>query len=321
MRRRDLLLLIAATGCGVVRAVAAQPRRKPIIGWLSINPLEGNLITDAILAELEHLGWVDGRSAELDYRIAGAQLTGLPALADALVERKVDIIIAPSPLTAQAAQRATATIPIIGLADDMQGSRLVGSLAHPGGNITGVSIFAAELDAKRLALLIEMVPTARRVAALVDSRSAPSVPQVDAAARALGRELVLIEARNRDEIDAALDAIAAASVDAVNVVGSSILHAAHQTIIDRMAAAKLPAIYQWPEYAQKGALAAYGPRQALIGKLVAEQVDRVLRGEAPEALPIVQPTTFEFAINLKAAKALGLSFSPTLLARADEVIE
>ena len=160
-------------------------------------------------------------------RDAAGDLARLPALAAELVARPVDIIVAPAPAAALAAQRATRTIPIIALADDMQASGLVDGLAHPGGNTTGVSIFASELDAKQLALLVELVPKARRIAAMAESLAGPSVPQLHAAARDLGIELVMVEARSEAEIGPALDAVAAAAVDAVNVLGSVVLHGDH----------------------------------------------------------------------------------------------
>jgi len=166
-----------------------------------------------------------------------------------------------------------------------------------------------------------MVPIARRVAALAESKTRPSVAQVAANAHRLGIELVLIEAHSLDKLDSALDAVATARVDAVNVLASAILFFGRRAIIDRMAASRLPAIYQWPEYAAEGALMGYGPTQALISRLQAELIDRILKGVSPAELPVVQPTTFTLAINVKTARALGLTVPPSLRTRADEVIE
>jgi putative ABC transport system substrate-binding protein len=168
---------------------------------------------------------------------------------------------------------------------------------------------------------MEMVPAARRMAALAESNTRPSVAQVAANAHRLGIELALIEAPSLDKLDSALDAVATAKVDAVNVLASAVLYNGRRAIIDRMAASRLPAIYQWPEYAVEGALMAYGPTLTLISRLVAEMIDRVLKGVSPAELPVLRPTKFELAINLKTAKALGLTVPTTLLARADEVIE
>lgn len=281
-----------------------------------------NPIIDAIAAELARLGWVEGKTVTYDVRDPPSDLSKLPAIAAELANRPVTAILASSPPAAAAAQRATRTIPIIALADDMQASGLVPSLAHPGANTTGVSIFASELDVKRLALLVELVPAARRIAVLTDSKVHPSMARLDAAARERRVELVVVEARNEGEIGPALDSIAASRVEAVNVLASVIFHGGRKTIVPRLVAARLPAIYQWPEYPrEEGALIAYGPRQAQIGQLMAAQVDRVLRGAAPGDLPVVQPTTFALAINLRAARKLGLTPPGALLAQANELIE
>lgn len=321
MRRREFVLLLGAATLVAPADTHAQASRKPVVGWLVAGRSGGSPITDAVVAELSRLGWIDGQTVTYTWRIAESDPARIPALAAELVARKVDLIIAPSPPAAQAAQRATATIPIIALADDMQGSGFVRSLAHPGGNMTGVSILASELDAKRLALLVEMVPTARRVAALADSKDGPSLPQLSTVARELSLDLRIYEARSADEIGPALDAIAAASVDAVNVLASVILHNARDIVMARIAAARLPAIYQWPEYTADGALMAYGPRQTLISRQMAKLVDRVLRGAPVAELPVEQPAAFELVINARTGKALGLVAPPALLARADEVIE
>jgi putative tryptophan/tyrosine transport system substrate-binding protein len=326
MERRQFIVLLggaAASRSGAVLAQSAQGTpQPPIVGWLTSVPMRPNPIGDAISAELARLGWVEGKTVTYDVREAPPDMSKLPAIAAELANRPVTIILAPAPPAAAAAQRATRTIPIIALADDVQASGLVSSIARPGANTTGVSIFASELDVKRLALLAELVPAARRIAVVTDSKVGPSMAQLDAAARKLRVELVVVEARNKGEIGPALEAIVASRVEAVNVLASVIFHGGRKTIVARMEAARLPAIYQWPEYPRdEGALIAYGPRQSLIRQLVAGQVDRVLRGAAPGDLPVVQPTKFDLAINMRAARKLGLAPPPSLLARADEVIE
>jgi putative ABC transport system substrate-binding protein len=265
------------------------------------------------------LGWANGRSAIYGPRFSAGDPARWLGFVSDLVDRKVDVIFAGSHVAAKAAQSATATIPIVALSNDMEEAGLVTSIARTGSNITGVSIFGSELDEKRLELLMEMVPAARR--ALAGSETRPSVAQVTASAHRLGIELVLIEAPSLDKLDSALDAVATARVDAVNVLASSILHNGRRAIIDRMAASRLPAIYQWPENAAEGALMGYGPTQAVIARQLAEMIDRVLKGVPPAELPVLRPTKFELAINLKTAKALGLTVPPSLIARADEVIE
>jgi putative ABC transport system substrate-binding protein len=321
MRRREFITSLASTAVLRPLAARAQQPKLPTIGWLSNASHEGNLINDGILKELQRLGWLEGRTASYERRFSAGDPTRMPALAAALAARKVDVIIASSREAARAAQEATATIPIVALADDMQGSGLVQSFAHPGRNTTGVSIFTSELEAKRLALLVEMIPTARRIAVLLQSKAVPSVPQIVAAARELGVDLVFFETRSRDEIGAAIDTTATAAIDGVIVLTSSILYVAHGEVLERLAATRLPAIYPWPEYASEGALMGYGPRQALISELIARLVDRVLRGAPVADLPVMQPTKFELIINLKTAKALGLAVPASLLARADELIE
>jgi len=295
----------------------------PSIGFLSnaagehaLNPLIAGVFT-----ELNRFGWVNGRSAIYEPRFAAGEPSRWPSFVADLVDRNVNVIFAGSHAAAKAAQIATATIPIVALADDMEEAGLVANIARPERNITGVSMFGSELDEKRLELLIEMVPTARRMAVLAESKTRPSVAQVAAHANKLGIELVLIEAPSLDKLDGALDAVAMARVDAVNVLASTILYNGRRAIFERMAASRLPAIYQWPENAGEGALIGYGPNQALISRLVAELIDRVLKGVSPAELPVLRPTKFELAINLKTAKTLGITIPPSLLARADEVIE
>jgi putative ABC transport system substrate-binding protein len=326
MERRRFIMLLAGAAVSPPGKVLAQPaqgtQHHPIIGWLMSVPMRPNPIGDEIASELVRLGWIESKTTTYDVRDAPSDLSQLPAIAAELANRPVTVILAPSPPGAAAAQRATRTIPIIALADDMQASGLVPNIARPGANTTGVSIFASELDVKRLALLAELVPTARRIAVLTESKIGPPMAKLETAARELRIELVVVEARNEGEVGQALDVIVRSRVQAVNVLASVIFHGVRKTIVPRLEAADLPAIYQWPEYPrEEGALIAYGPRQALIGQLVAAQVDRVLRGAAPGTLPVLQPTTFDLAINLGAARKMSLTPPATLLALANEVIE
>jgi putative ABC transport system substrate-binding protein len=329
MKRRDLIALV--TGAAVfapLSGFAQETGRKQSgtaklagIGFLSNSAGEHDLspLMAGVLTELQRLGWVNGRSAIYEPRFSAGDPARWLGFVTDLVDRKVDVIFAGSHVAAKAAQSATATIPIVALSNDMEEAGLVTSIARTGSNITGVSIFGSELDEKRLELLMEMVPAARR--ALAGSETRPSVAQVTASAHRLGIELVLIEAPSLDKLDSALDAVATARVDAVNVLASSILHNGRRAIIDRMVVSRLPAIYQWPENAAEGALMGYGPTQAVIARQLAEMIDRVLKGVSPAELPVLRPTKFELAINLKTAKALGLTVPPSLIARADEVIE
>jgi putative tryptophan/tyrosine transport system substrate-binding protein len=207
------------------------------------------------------------------------------------------------------------------MTDDMIGSGLAVSMARPGGNTTGVSILTLELDVKRLEILHEFLPQARRIAVLADPSTISTRAQLSSAARDLALELVRFEAQSPDEIGNALDAVASAKVDAVNVLASPILNAAHRLIIERMHNARLPTIYQFPESAEDGGLLAYGPRVLESYRRIVYFVDRILKGAKPADLPIEQPTKFELVVNLKTASALSLTIPPALLARADEVIE
>ena len=205
----------------------------------------------------------------------------------------------------------------------MLASGLVASLARPGGNTTGVSILTTELDGKRQELLLELVPGARRMAALVDpdSKSATQLQEMVDAARVRGLELLTYRVTSTEEIVSAVDAAHTAGAAGLNAMASVMINANRQVIIDRTAALRLPAIYQFPESAEQGGFAAYGPRIEQIYRQVAVPVARLLRGERPQDIPVQQPTTFELVINLKTAKALGLTIPEALLIRADKVIE
>jgi putative ABC transport system substrate-binding protein len=270
--------------------------------------------------ELRRVGFVEGQN--LAARGWELRVEQFPEVAAELVKAKVDVIISAGDPATRAAQRATATIPILAVSDDLVGSGLVPSLAHHGGNTTGVTIIASDLDAKRLEVLHDYVPQARRIAVLADPTTASTGAQITDAARNLGIEVVRFEARSRDEIGRALDAMTAAKVEALNVLGSPLLDLSRLQIIDRMRQARLPAIYQWPETAEDGGLLAYGPRfVGIFRDIVARQLVGLLHGTKPADLPIEQPTKFELVVNLKTAKALGLDVPLPLQLRADEVIE
>jgi putative ABC transport system substrate-binding protein len=221
------------------------------------------------------------------------------------------------------AQKATRTIPIVATADDLVLSGLVSSLAHPGGNTTGVSILATELDSKRLELLTELVPAARHIAALADpANTAPEqLRALQDEARARGIELSIHLGAKPEEIAAAIDAAQASGAQALNVLAAPLLDANRRLIFERTATLKLPAICQWPEIVEAGGLAAYGPRATEVARQRARQLVKIFRGAKPADIPVEQPDKFELAINLNTAKALGLTVSQSILARADEVIE
>jgi hypothetical protein len=214
----------------------------------------------------------------------------------------------------RAAQQATKTIPILAVADDLVGSGLATSLAHQGGNTTGVSILASELDVKRLEILHEFVPRAQRIAVVADPSTVSTRAQLVRAARDLGLELVWFEAQSPDEIVRAFDAMASAKIEAINLLASPLLNQQRQIIIERAVQLRFPAIYQRPETAEEGGFLAYGPRfQQIYRLIVARLLVKLLQGTKPADLPIEQPTKFELVLNLKTAKALGITLS------ADEI--
>jgi putative ABC transport system substrate-binding protein len=322
MRVIGLAVVLAFSLFAAPLAAEAPQGRVPVIGVIrnGSKPIN-DVFASRFGQDMQALGWEDGRNIRYVFMWADGRDDRFPALAADLVARPVDVIIVAGDPAIRAAQRATSTIPIVGLADDMIGSAFAASMARPGGNITGVSILAGELDAKRLALLHELVPHARRIGVLADPTTVHTVPQVEKAARDLGIDLVTRHAKNREEIGRALDAMIAARVAAVTVLASPVLDRLRGLIIDRVRQARLPAIYQWPETARDGGLVAYGPRRTAANQQMARFVDKILKGAKSADLPVEQPTTFELAINLKTAQALNLTIPPSVLGRADQVIE
>jgi putative ABC transport system substrate-binding protein len=273
--------------------------------------------------ELSRLGFVGGRNLIVDSRGYAVRTEQFPAVAAELVKAQVDAIVAGGAAAARAAQVATRTIPILTLTDDMVGQGLVASLARPGGNITGISILATELDGKRQEILIEMVPVARRMAVLADANTATPqnmrAPQEAARVRRVDLAVRLVERPER--IVPEIEEARRAGAEALNVLASPILHARRLDIFERTAELRLPTIYQSPEFAEEGGLIGYGPRITQMFRQLARQLAKVFTGEKFSNVPVEQPTTFELAINLQAAKAIGFEVPPSLVLRADKVIE
>ena len=324
MRRRDFVTLVG--GAAVAWPVAARAQeagRTYHFGCVSGSPRNASFAV-GMVDELRRLGFIEGQNLTIDWRSYEERIDLIPEIAAELVKAHVDVIYAAGVTAIRAAQRATATIPILGVADDMVGLKLVNSLARPGGNTTGVSIFAAELDGKRQEILIEAVPGLRRMATIADSNATGSsqLQALQDAARAHGVELSIHRIAKAEEITAAIDAAKASGAAAVNILSSPFLYSNRQIVMERVAALRLPAIYQFPEEAEEGGFVAYGPRLVQIFReLIARQLVKVLRGAKPADLPIEQPTKFELVINLKTAKALGLEVPLHLQQLADEVIE
>jgi len=302
-------------------AAGAQQGRLPVVAVLRPSAKDTEPFVEPFRRYMKAIGWEEGRNIRFLFAWMEGHNERAPLLAGDFVAQNVDLVVTFGDPAIRAAQRATQSIPIVGMTDDMVGSGLVASLARPGGNTTGVSILAPELNVKRLELLHEFVPQARRIAVLADPSTISTHAQLTSAARDLGVELVLFEVQNPAQIGGPLDAIAAAKVEAVNVLASPQLYGARYLITERLRNARLPAIYQFPEAAEEGGLLSYGPRLLLCFRHVVSLVDKVLRGAKPADLPIEQPTKFELVVNLKTASAIDMTIPATLLLRADEVIE
>ena len=274
-----------------------------------------------LIEGLRRQGFIEGENLTVENRVYGRH----PELADyvaELISAKVDVIYASGPSRIRAVQQATKTIPILGIVDDMIGSGLVTSLAHPNGNTTGVSGFARELDGKRQEILIEAVPGLRQMAVLADAYDTADDRKLEAAARARNVALSIYRITKGDEIVAAIDTAHAAGATGLVVQASGTFFINRQIIMDRVAALRLPTIYGSPEVAEQGGFAAYGPRLLqLFEEVLARQLAQLFRGNKVADIPVEHPTKFELVINLKTAKAMGVTVPEVLLVRADKVIE
>ncbi|MEQ1612116.1 MAG: ABC transporter substrate-binding protein [Hyphomicrobiaceae bacterium] len=325
MRRRTFIAGLggAAIVARPLFAMAQEPGRTYRVGVLALLPYDRPDqvgFREALGAQ----GFVDGQNLIWDRAGYGLRPDQLAAHAAEIVAAKVDVIFAGGDAAIRAAQAATTAIPILGNTDDLVGSGLAQSMSRPGGNTTGMSFLAPQLDSKRQELLLEMRPDAHRIAALADpnTTSEQRLAHLKETARARGVELMVVSVAKLDEIIPAIEAIKASGAAGLNVLASPLFSARRGVIFERTAALGLPAIYQWPEMAQEGGLAAYGPSSSkLYRQETALTLTKLLKGTKPADLPIEQPTKFEMVINLKVAKALNLSIPLAVLARADEVIE
>jgi putative ABC transport system substrate-binding protein len=328
---RGRLGLVVALALAILSAPLAadaqQAGRVPRIGFLgSTSPSDLSARLDAFRQGLRELGWVEGQSIVIDYRFAEGRFDRLPDLAAELVRLKVDIIVAQASPGAAAAKNATETIPIVMIAGsaDPVGLGFIASLARPGGNVTGLSFSVGpEIFGKQLELLKETVPKVRRVAILWNPAN-PGHPlairDVNVAARSLGVQLQLLEARGPNEFDGAFAAMATERVGALLVVADGVFFLHRTRLADLAARSRLPAAYGARESVEAGGLMSYGPSLRDLFRRSATYVDKILKGAKPADLPVEQSTKFELVINLKTAKALGLTFPQSLLVRADEVI-
>jgi putative ABC transport system substrate-binding protein len=322
MKRREFIAASAALLVSPRRSLAQGTRRR--VGFLAMDVVPPT-IQNAWLDGLRNHGWIDGRNLSIEYRYAQSQ-DRLPASAAELIALSPDLLIATSPQTAVALQSATATIPIVFVAvADPVGIGLVQSLSRPGGNITGLATYVPGFTSKEIEILREMVPTASKIAVLANlgnpmhKRSiAEELPQ---AAQKLGVALPIVEATTAEELDIAFASAVTQHADAIIVFGDPLTFRYAKQVAVLAAKHRLPAIYLFRRHVINGGLISYGPDFADLWLRAGGYVDKILKGTKPSDLPVEQPTKFELVINMKTAKALGLTVSPSLLARASEVIE
>ena len=329
MDRRDTVLALLALGAAPLAVEAQQAAKVARIGILSPNLASSPRLRDAFLQGLRDLGYVEGRNVVIEYRDAEGKLERVPAVAAELVALKVDVIfVGGGTRVTLAAMQATKTIPIVftGVGDPVT-SGLVTNLARPGGNVSGLSSLGPELVGKRLELLKQAVPGVDRVAvlflpgALGERTDKDMLRAADVAARALGVQPQFIEARGPDEFARAFSDMTSARAGALTVLPSNRFLREHKRLVDLAAKNRLPAVYTSREFVDAGGLMSYGANEADLFRRAATYVDKILKGTKPGDLPVKQPTKFELVINLKTAKALGLTIPQSVLAHADEVIQ
>jgi putative ABC transport system substrate-binding protein len=329
MRRRQFITLLgnALAGPSILWPLplaAQQPGKIPRIGYLAPGGVQPR--DEAFRQRLQELGYVEGKNIVIEYRLAEGKFDRLPALAEELVRLEVDVIVTVVTQASLAAKHATRTIPIVIVAvSDPLGSGLIASLARPGANVTGTSAMSSEVVGKSLELLKEAVPAVSRVAVLWNPDNAifqaQMLRETQLAAGRLGIELRTFTARGPDELEPAFAGLKSAQAGALLVLPDPAYTPRAARIAELANKGRLPAMYAVREYAAAGGLMAYGTNFAALYRRAADYVDKILKGAKPADLPVEQPTKFEFVINLKTARLLGIEFSPTLLARADEVIE
>jgi putative ABC transport system substrate-binding protein len=326
MRRREFITLLGGAAAAWPLAARAQQAGKlPTIGFLGgTTPSIENERLAAFVQRLRELGWIDGRTVAIEYRWAGGRNERYAEIAAEFVRLKVDVIVTLGTAPVLVAKQATAVIPIVFAAPgDPVRTGLVASLARPGGNVTGLSSQAAEAAGKRLELLREIVPGLRKLAIMANADNPAAIleiGEVQGAARTLGLETITSQIRRVEDIAPAIDALKGRA-DALYVCADPLLNTNRVRINTLALGVRLPTMHGVREYVEAGGLMSYGPNIPDLYRRAAEFVDKILRGAKPGDIPVEQPTKFDLVINLITAKALGLEMPPTLLARADEVIE
>jgi len=326
MRRRDFVRAIVGSAASWPLVARAQPSTTPAIGYLGLTSAKADAYLLARFRKsLSEAGFEEGRNVTIEYRFAERDVSRLPALAAELVSRNVTVIFTGTTVSAVAAKAATSTIPIVfAIGADPVKSGLVASLNRPGGNLTGISFFTNQMEAKRLGLLHEVVPKVGLVAVLLNPNNPffdNQLSDVDEASRALNLKLHIERANNEQEIGRAFKEFAERQAGALLVGADPYFNSQRPLVIDPAAQLRLPAIYEWREYVEAGGLMSYGTSLTEAYRQASGFVVRILKGTQPADLPVLQSTKFEFVINMKTAKALGLSLSPTMLARVDEEID
>ena len=326
MKRREFITLLGGAAVAVPLAARAQQPAMPVIGFLRGSSIDRSThLVTVFRRGLKEAGFVEGQNVAIEYRSAEGESDRLPALAADLVRRPVAIIVATGgSAPALAAKAASARIPIVASAEDPVRLGLVASLNQPGGNVTGVTLLTTDIGSKRLGLLHELVPTAVIVALLHNPKNPDAerhLQDVQSAARSLGLQIRVLHASNEGEIDIAFVALARERPGPLLVSTDPFLTSRREQSVTLANHYKLPALYEWREFADSGGLASYGPSHTEAYRLIGIYAGRILKGTNPAELPVIQSAKFELVINLKTAKALGLEVPPTLLARADEVIE
>jgi putative ABC transport system substrate-binding protein len=322
--RREAVLALLALGAAPFATGAQHDVKLPRIGVLWQTkpppPVHPNIMT--LLEGLKELGWEDGRTVAIEYRFAGGDADRLARFAAELVRLKVDVIVTAGDFSTRAAQQATATIPIVAAVGFPVESGFAKSLARPGGNITGVAMLADELSVKRLSLLRQLMPRLSRVAVLWDPVTHERQPKAaQEAARAVGLQVEVLRVKTAGDLAGAFEKAAAVRADALLVLVSPMFQGNARTFVDLAARHRIPVMYPIRAFVEAGGLITYGFASAERWRLVAASIDKILKGARAADLPIQQPTKFELVINLKTAKALGLTIPQSILLSADRVIE